>query len=153
MDGCAFLDCKTFTHADFVLLVIHVCHPQFPLNGIRKYFSTWLCRTERGEGGRGEIDRGRQIQRDRVYCIVCVHARVRVCAHVYVYICVCSCVCLHVYTCMCVFVCVCVRARACVRACVCVRACMRACVCVCMCLTSIKVNAPQFQCQQFSLST
>ena len=49
---------------------------------------------------------------------VCVHASMRLCAHV----CACACVC----------VCVCVSARMCVCVCVCVCVCAHVCVCVCV---------------------
>ena len=36
-----FLDCESLIHADFIpLFVIHVWHPHFPLNGIKKKKST-----------------------------------------------------------------------------------------------------------------
>ena len=43
---CALLNCETFTHVDIIvcLFVIHVWHPRFPLNGMKKY-STTLAKT------------------------------------------------------------------------------------------------------------
>ena len=40
---CVLLDCKSLVHVDFIpLFVIHVWHPRYPLNGIKKYLiSLW----------------------------------------------------------------------------------------------------------------
>jgi len=85
----------------------------------------------------------------RVYALVCVYARARVCARVCVCMCVFACVCerehhqlkasdrrsvsmdLKEYTCVCMHVCVCMRwgVYVCVRVCVCV--CVYLCARVC----------------------
>ena len=37
---CVLLDCKSFIPIDCIpLFVIHVWHPSFPLNGIKKYLT------------------------------------------------------------------------------------------------------------------